>query len=120
MSRPTIFARLLGVALIFGAAGSALGCEVAAYPGNYYGDYPPAAYIATTDPYYFDGQAAYWYNNRWFYRNGNGWGGYAHEPAGLAVRRSQGGPARVNYGRNAAPRGGGGARGGGGRGGARR
>jgi hypothetical protein len=44
------------------------------YPAGYYDDYPPDAYIATTEPVYFEGHAAYWYGGRWFYRDGARWG----------------------------------------------
>ena len=67
------------------------------YPGGYYEDYPPDAYIATTDPVYFDGHAAYWYGNRWYYRDGARWSHYDREPAGLYQRRMQGSARRRTY-----------------------
>jgi hypothetical protein len=78
------------------------GCEVAAYPAGYDGsdDYPPADFVATTEPVYFEGRPAYFYHDHWFYRDGSRWGAYAREPPGLAQHRSQfGAPARRNYGR---------------------
>ena len=100
------------------------GCEDevrADYPAGYYGDYPPDAYIATTEPVYYEGNAAYWYGGFWYYRDGSGrWNHYGTEPPGLYQRRigvSVGGGRRnyeVRGGR------GGGGRGGGGRGGGRR
>ena len=93
---------VVGAAFVCIAAALTSGCEVSAYPDNAYGDddYPPADFLATTEPVYFEGHAAYWYHNRWFYRNGGHWGHYDHEPAGLAARRGQfGGGARRNYGR---------------------
>jgi hypothetical protein len=62
-----------------------------------YGDYPPDSYIATTDPVYFEGHAAYWYGNRWYYRDGDRWSHYDREPAGLYQRRMQGGARRRVY-----------------------
>jgi hypothetical protein len=80
----------------------ALGCEVSAYPENYYveGDYPPADFVATTEPVYFEGRPAYWYRGRWFYRDGARWGSYPREPPALAQHRAQyGTPPRRNYAR---------------------
>jgi hypothetical protein len=57
--------------------------------------YPPAAYIATTAPVYYQGHASYWYGNRWYYRNGAGWGSYDREPSFLRGRHA---PARHFYG----------------------
>jgi hypothetical protein len=105
-------------ALVVAASLSSAACAVeagAAYPG-YDGDYPPDTFIATTDPVYFEGHAAYWYGGRWVYRDGGGWRHYDREPAGLAQRRMQASPARYSYqgaGRATVHAGGGG-RGGGG------
>lgn len=98
----TMFGGILGAALLCGAAAGTSGCEVSAYPDNYYddGDYPPADYLATVEPVYYEGHAAYWYHNRWVYRDGGRWGHYNGEPAGLAAHRAQfSGRGRVNYGR---------------------
>jgi len=97
-----MFSRILGATLLCAAATAMSGCEVSAYPDNTYDDgYPPDEYIATTTPVYYEGHAAYWYGNRWYYRDGGGrWAHYDHEPAGLAARRGQfTAGARVNYGR---------------------
>jgi hypothetical protein len=111
--------RAIASAFVLGA--SILGttaCAVEAgpaYPG-YDGDYPPDSFIATSEPVYFEGHAAYWYGGRWFYRDGGRWNHYDREPAGLAQRRAQGAPGRYSY--QAGGRGvvrGGGGRGGGGR-----
>ena len=128
MSTYAMWCRTFGGALLCAAAASASGCDVSAYPasyggyddyGDYRGGYPPADYLATTDPVYFDGNAAYWYNNHWFYRHGGRWGAYGREPRGLAQYRAHyGAPGRHNYGRGSMIRGGGGGmRGGGSRGG---
>jgi hypothetical protein len=45
--------------------------------------YPPPEYIATAEPVYYEGRPAYWWNNRWYYRNGPGWYYYHNEPAYL-------------------------------------
>ena len=63
----------MACAVTLGATSSSTaGCELEAvgpeYPGGDYGDYPPDAYIATTDPVYFEGHASYWYGGRWYYR----------------------------------------------------
>jgi hypothetical protein len=114
MKAHAMLGRILGATVACAAAVGTSGCEVSAYPDNTYvdGDYPPADYIATVEPVYFEGHAAYWYNNRWYYRDGARWGHYDHEPAGLAARRGQfQARGRVNYGRPST-RGGGGSRGG--------
>ena len=59
---------------------------------------PPAEWLATTTPVYFEGRAAYWYGGRWFYRDGNAWGYYRDEPGFLRdyrVRRPE--PERRYY-----------------------
>ncbi len=92
---------LLAPALVASALFGA-GCSVgvvgdADYPDGYYGDYPPDAYIATADPFYFEGHATYWYGGRWYYRDGNRWAHYDHEPAALYQHRLQAPPARRSY-----------------------
>jgi hypothetical protein len=60
---------------------------------------PPAEYIATTEPVYYEGHPAYLYNNHWYYRDEHGgWGHYDHEPAFLAERRAHFAPARGGWG----------------------
>jgi hypothetical protein len=50
---------------------------------------PPAAYIAVNPPEYYQGHAAYLYNNNWYYRDAHGqWSYYRHEPAYLHERRA--------------------------------
>lgn len=48
----------------------------------------PAGYVATTEPVYYGGRGAYYYNNAWRYREGGRWGAYRTEPAGLRQYRS--------------------------------
>jgi hypothetical protein len=102
MNAHTMLGRILGATLLCAAGATISGCEVSAYPDNTYvdGDYPPADYIATVEPVYFEGHAAYWYGNRWYH--------YDREPPGLVGYRGRfTARGRVNYGR-----GGGGFRGG--------
>jgi hypothetical protein len=61
------------------------------------GDYPPDAYIATAEPYYFDGRPSYWYGGHWYYRDRGHWSHYDREPSALYQRRMQAAPARRNY-----------------------
>ena len=83
-------------AALLGTAGC--GLEVGAvYPEMGYSDYPSDAYVATTEPVYFDGRATYWYGGRWNYRDGGRWNHYDREPAGLHQRRMQGPPVRRTY-----------------------
>jgi hypothetical protein len=48
---------------------------------------PPAWFIATTRPVYHGGHAAYWYRDRWVYREGREWRHYREEPRELRSRR---------------------------------
>jgi hypothetical protein len=38
--------------------------------------YPPAEYVATASPVYYNGYAHYYYGGRWYYRNGGAWNRY--------------------------------------------
>ena len=59
---------------------------------------PPAEYIATTEPVYYEGHAAYWYNNHWFWRDDHGaWNHYGQEPRELADHRAHFPPARRSW-----------------------
>ncbi|HEY5147426.1 MAG TPA: hypothetical protein VII82_11700 [Polyangiaceae bacterium] len=61
--------------------------------------FPPAEFIATTAPVYYGGHAAYWYGNRWYYRDERGgWQHYDREPPELAEHRGHGPPAKHFYG----------------------
>ena len=61
--------------------------------------FPPAPYIATTSPVYYEGHAAYWFQNRWHYRDGGAWRYYENEPAHLREYRGNHQPSRQYYGR---------------------
>jgi hypothetical protein len=54
---------------------------------------PPAAYIATSTPEYFEGRPVYYYNNSWYYRDHGRWGYYRNEPGYLRDRRAHWAPA---------------------------
>ena len=59
---------------------------------------PPPEYIASTEPVYYEGHAAYWYNNHWSWRDEHGgWNHYEQEPPGLAERRQHGPPVRRSW-----------------------
>jgi hypothetical protein len=58
---------------------------------------PPPEYIATVEPIYYEGHPAYWYNNRWYYRDGARWGYYHDEPGFLRDRRFHSPPGRWHY-----------------------
>jgi hypothetical protein len=51
--------------------------------------YPPASYVASYRPVYYNGYAHYWYGNRWWYRDHGVWRGYVTEPAYLYGRRGE-------------------------------
>ncbi len=93
--RNTVCTLALGAAA---AATAGCGVEVGpAYPVGGYDEYPPDAYIATTEPVYYEGNASYWYGGRWYYRNGGRWNHYGREPAGLYESRMRAAPARRSY-----------------------
>ena len=78
------------------AAVSAIGSTAAAQWAP-----PPPEYIATTEPVYYEGHAAYWYNNHWYWRDAGGnWGHYDQEPAFLADRRMHSPPERHEFARD--------------------
>jgi hypothetical protein len=62
--------------------------------------YPPAWFIATTSPVYYEGHASYWYGNQWHYRQGRTWHTYQREPMYLHDRREKHRPSRHYYGRD--------------------
>jgi hypothetical protein len=60
-------------------------------------DAPPPEVITTLAPVYFEGHAAYWWHNRWHYRDAHGaWGRYQAEPQYLRDHRFQH-PAERHY-----------------------
>ncbi len=59
-------------------------------------DLPPEV-VATMTPVYFEGHAAYWYGNRWHYRDGGHWRRYREEPVFLRDSRVRREPARRFY-----------------------
>ena len=61
--------------------------------------YPPDAYVATSAPVYYEGHPAYWWGNRWYFRDGARWHAYREEPAHLREYRARTGPVRHYYGR---------------------
>jgi hypothetical protein len=58
---------------------------------------PPPTYVATVEPVYYEGHAAYWFANHWYWRDPHGWHWYASEPGFLRDRRSHGPPPRHHY-----------------------
>jgi hypothetical protein len=61
-------------------------------------DPPPPEYIATTEPAYYEGHAAYWYNGHWYWRDDHGgWNHYDQEPPALADRRAHFPPGRRSW-----------------------
>ena len=61
--------------------------------------FPPAWFIATAPPVYYEGHAAYWYGNRWYYRDGGSWRSYNNEPDHLREYRGHHEVGRQYYGR---------------------
>jgi hypothetical protein len=59
---------------------------------------PPPEYIASTEPVYYEGHAAYWYNNAWYWHDEHGaWNHYDHEPQFLADHRAHFQPVRRSW-----------------------
>jgi hypothetical protein len=93
MTHDNILSKLLG-ALLLCSAVMLPACELDPYPPAYGGygetdDYPPADYIATTAPVYYEGRPAYHYHDHWYYRDRarGGWASYHREPRELERRR---------------------------------
>jgi len=61
---------------------------------------PPAWYIATNRPVYYEGHASYWYGNQWHYREGRRWQTYREEPRFLRDQREHRADSRHYYGRD--------------------
>jgi len=61
---------------------------------------PPAWFIATNRPVYYEGHAAYWYGNQWHYRQGRSWQTYREEPRFLRDQRERRPDSRHYYGRD--------------------
>ena len=81
-------ASLLFPALVAGAISFAAPTAADAQISVSIGAYPPAAYIATSQPEYFEGRPVYYYNNSWYYRDHGRWSYYRAEPRYLQERRS--------------------------------
>jgi hypothetical protein len=60
---------------------------------------PPAWFVATNQPTYYEGHASYWYGNQWHYRDGRTWRTYREEPRMLRDRRDRHQDGRHYYGR---------------------
>jgi hypothetical protein len=59
---------------------------------------PPPEVVATLEPQYYEGHAAYWYGNHWYWRDAHGgWNHYDNEPAFLADRRAHFPPVRHSW-----------------------
>jgi hypothetical protein len=59
--------------------------------------YPPASYVASYEPVYYNGYAHYYYNNNWYYRDHGAWRGYAVEPGYLHGYRGAWGARRYRW-----------------------
>lgn len=67
--------------------GTIAGVCLLAAPALAQDDGPPPEVIATLVPVYHEGHAAYWYNGRWYYRDGARWNYYHDEPKDLRDHR---------------------------------
>jgi hypothetical protein len=98
-----IIRKPLSLCTLFGITLFASGCygEVDTDPAYY----PPASYVVTTEPVYYEGHASYWYGGRWVYRDGPRWNYYRSEPQYLGLRRGYVAQPRRVYERSAPSRG---------------
>jgi hypothetical protein len=87
-----VFLQFAPVALLLFTAAGLTGCYDD-YEAGYEVDpasYPAPAYVATVAPVYYEGRPAYWYGNRWYFRDGGGrWGYYRSEPRYLYQYRGR-------------------------------
>jgi hypothetical protein len=89
LSRSLVMVSALGALAAVSLVGATAGAQWAP---------PPPEYIATTEPVYYEGHAAYWYGNHWAWRDEHGaWNHYDHEPAALAERRTHAAPVRRSW-----------------------
>jgi hypothetical protein len=59
---------------------------------------PPPEFVVTAEPVYYEGHAAYWYQNHWYYRDEHGaWAYYHDEPKFLSDHRRAAPPERHSY-----------------------
>jgi hypothetical protein len=59
---------------------------------------PPPEFVATAQPEYYEGHAAYWYGNHWYWRDEHGgWNHYDQEPRELADHRAHFPPGRRSW-----------------------
>jgi len=77
-------AAALGVMVWGSVAVSGCAAEVRAEPAYY----PPPGFLATASPVYYEGRPAFYYNERWYFRSGGGWGYYRSEPGYLYNHRT--------------------------------
>jgi hypothetical protein len=78
--KPTL---LIAAGLLCGSCFGTLGVV-----GEYDVGYPPASYIATATPVYYEGYPSYWYGGRWYRREGASWRAYHDEPGYLRDSRT--------------------------------
>jgi hypothetical protein len=85
--------------LIVSALGAFAAVSLSGTPAGAQWAPPPPEFIATTEPVYYEGHAAYWYANRWNWRDEHSaWNHYDREPPPLAERRAHSPPVRRSYG----------------------
>ena len=84
----------VGVGVVAGLGSAAADADVAfAQEGP--PPFPPATYVATVEPVYYQGAPMYWYNNYWYWRDARAqWHYYQREPQFLHERRMHAPPAR--------------------------
>jgi hypothetical protein len=87
LSQALLLSLPLGAAVAIGAPTVAQAQEAA----------PPAEFVASFTPEYFEGRPVYYYRNMWYYRDGNRWSYYRSEPAYLRDRRSHWEHERSHY-----------------------
>jgi hypothetical protein len=78
----------IALALVIGCAAVVVGAPREAHAQYVAPPPPPSAYIATTQPEYYEGRPVYFYNGNWYYRDDHGWNYYRSEPAYLRDRRA--------------------------------
>ena len=84
---------------VFAGVAAVAATLLAGGPANAQWAPPPAEVIATMEPVYFEGHAAYWYGSHWYYRDAHGgWGHYDSEPRELREHRDHSPPVRRSWG----------------------
>jgi hypothetical protein len=82
--RSLVMLRTIAAVVLFSSCFGTVGVY-----SDYDDGYPPAGYIATATPVYYQGYPSYYYGGRWYWREGSAWRIYRDEPVYLRDYRTR-------------------------------